>query len=197
SFEYRAGPMNQPTQFSPLEAQLALVEFVPRLKSLIFDLNGAESRHLTLGVTNWVLSSLAGLKELRTLEVDTRCLVPHANPMVWVYQTRWEWDMPPELEPAVESGPVPPVSDGALVELLPESICELKIVQGSHGPGPEGLEVAFGVLATEAGRFPSLREVRMEVRVEDGWDGENGVRMAFEVRGVRFVVDAMAELPLD
>ncbi|MBE3046338.1 hypothetical protein IMZ48_28150 [Candidatus Bathyarchaeota archaeon] len=180
SFEFRAGYISAGgVQFTPLEAQEVLAELAPRLKGLVLNFDDAASSFEILGA-DWVLRSLAGLTELRRLEVDTRCIVPHMNPAQWRGR-----GMQLDSDP----GPVPGVGDGALVELLPESIRELKITRGDRGPEFVKLRAALAGLAAAARQFPALKEVL----VEGSLDGADAVKEAFKARGVLLVVPAVME----
>lgn len=180
--KYRGGgSMVGYEQFTPLEMQDVLVEIAPRLKSLVLDLDGAYSHEHVLG-EGWVLRSLAGLGELQRLEIETRCLVPHQNPMM----TRHTRGPDGRLVP-VDPGPIPGVGEGALIGLLPESICELTIWRGVDGPELVKLRAALAGLAA-SGRFERLRRVSVE---GVGADNVEGVREAFERRDITFVVQGI------
>ena len=194
--EYRA-ESGVGVHLTPREIQEALLDLAPHLETLVLKIHRANIRYIVMDDESRLLQSLAGLQELRELEVDTQLLVPHKYPVAedgpeWFAVTpAWMPNAPIEhIEPG-------PVSDGALVELLPQSICVLKITQGDRGccPASTELEAALAWLAASAGQFSALKEVS----VEGSWDGDkvDAVGEAFEARGITFVVHAVAESALE
>ena len=180
SLEYSAaGSVVGFEQFTPFEMEDALVEHLPRLKSLVLDLDESPSDGMVVD-EGWVMRSLGGLRELRRLEVDTRCLVPHRNPHSTTDVRLPDGQFLP-FDPgmiAAEAGLE------ALVGLLPESICELRIWRDGYGPEVAKLGPAVVGLAM-AERFACLRRVCLEGR---GAEQVVSIGPAFEARGIEFVI---------
>lgn len=168
-------------QLTPLEMQDSLVENAPHLKSLVVDFNEAFSHDMACAA-GWVLRSLAGLRELRRLEVDTRCLVPHKNPMTTRYVRGPDGSLAP-----VDPGPIPGVGGGALAELLPQSICDLRVRRGHYGPELASIEAALAGLGA-ARQFEKLKRVFLGGK---GAENVEGVREAFEDVGIAFTITTM------
>ncbi|SPN99143.1 uncharacterized protein DNG_02178 [Cephalotrichum gorgonifer] len=191
SFEFRAGGCSfGDEQFTPLEAQDAIVELAPRLKSLALDFAMADSFDAAVFGDEWIMSSVAGLEALERLDLDMRCLVTHKNPHVD------ERVRGPDGELVLlGQGPLAAPGAMALVDLLPSSICEVRVRQLAGGPEVAALAHSLVRLAEVApGRFPKLRkvvvhetehpdmkaagrrfdEVSVEFRAENGSESRNG-----------------------
>lgn len=179
-FEYSAGgSVIGHEQFTPLEAQDTLVDLAPRLTSLSLDFNEILC-HDALAGEGWVLRTLSGLERLRELEMDTRCFVAHMNPMSTTKVRGPDGKWVP-----YDPGPVPELGREALVELLPASICQVRISRGNYGPEFARVADALEGLAQQAGRFPDLSRVAVHGKEAASLEA---VRSAFEERGAHLSI---------
>ena len=171
SFRYTAADatVSDEVQFSPREAQDALVRLVPGLRSLRMDLCDAIFFE---GVTgdDWLMRDLTGLARLESLTLEKGCILPARNRHVGGFA---------EVE-------VGPVGDMVLVDLLPASIRELRVESVPGGADVAGLIPGLLELGDIASaRFPQLSLVEVS--------GANvtqleACRHVFESAGVQFRV---------
>lgn len=169
-------------QFTPLEVQDTLVELAPWLTSLSLDFNEILC-HDPLAGKGWLLRSLSGLERLKELEMDTRCFVAHMNPMSTTKVRGPDGKWVP-----YDPGPVPELGREALVELLPASICQVRISRGNYGPELAMVADALEGLAQQVSRFPNFRRVGVCGKEAGSLEG---VRSSFEERGVELSIPAV------
>lgn len=182
TFEYSAGgAVVGYEQFTPLEAQGALVELAPQLKSLSLDFDDTLC-HDPLAGEGWVIQSLSGLVHMNRLEMDTRCFVTHKNPTMTMKVRDPDGQWVP-----YDPGPVPELGEEALVKLLPASIREVRISRWAKGPELARVADALMGLAAGLGGFRELRRVAVRGREAESMEG---ARSAFEDRGVSFLVSS-------
>ena len=177
AFEYIAGSATVGfDQFTPQELQDALENHVPRLKSLVLDMDESEGTDGEFG-EQWVMSSLAGLKDLQRLELDTRSFVPHREPAA-----RGHVQVAPRR--FVPLDPVVPSEAGdVLVRLVPDSVRELRISSGAYGPELGWLKDKLTSLSAAAKHYKGLKRIRLE---GDGSKDLESVGASFRDRGIAF-----------